>query len=123
MPEGVMQRSDQTVIEVVALDPAARRARTPAEQMVRRVLEVVHEPVLHAEVKLGVAPDPAVERPATASATLDVNGHPVRAHVAAHSLRAAIDLLEDRLRRRLEDRGAHREAQLRSARRPQPGDR
>jgi ribosome-associated translation inhibitor RaiA len=117
MPDGVMQRFDEPVIEVVALDPAARAARAPAERMVRRVLTHVTEPVLHVEIKLGVARDPAVERPASAEVTLNVNGRPIRAHVAAHSLRAAIDLLEPRLRRRLEHRVAHRAAQRRMARR------
>lgn len=59
-------------------------------------------PILFVEVKLDLEANPAVERPARAEAVLDVNGDPVRAHVAAHDLPEAIDLLEDRLARRLD---------------------
>lgn len=59
-------------------------------------------PILFGEIKLDLEANPAVERPARAEAVLDVNGDPVRAHVAAHDLPEAIDLLEDRLARRLE---------------------
>jgi ribosome-associated translation inhibitor RaiA len=51
--------------------------------------------------------DPAVERPAVAEATLEVNGHPLRAHAAADHLEEAVDLLEDRLRPQLEHLSSH----------------
>jgi hypothetical protein len=54
--------------------------------------------VLFARVKLERMADPAVERPAVAEATLEVSGHPLRAHAAAEELEEAVDLLEDRLR-------------------------
>lgn len=59
-------------------------------------------PILFGEVRLTLEPNPARERPATAEAVLVVNGDPVRAHVAAHDLPEAVDLLEDRMARRLE---------------------
>lgn len=59
-------------------------------------------PILFGEVKLDLETNPAIERPARAEAVLDVNGDPIRAHVAAHDLPEAIDLLEDRLARRLD---------------------
>ncbi|NEA29141.1 ribosome hibernation promotion factor [Actinomadura bangladeshensis] len=68
------------------------------------------EPVLFARVKLATAPDPAVERPATAQATVDVNGRPVRVHAAAATMQEAIDLLPDLLRARFERIGGRREA-------------
>lgn len=58
-------------------------------------------PVLDAQLHLAVEPDRARERPAIASASLDVDGQWVRAHVAAPTLHEAIDRLESRLRRRL----------------------
>jgi RNA polymerase-binding transcription factor DksA len=58
-------------------------------------------PILHARVKLMLASDPAVDRPARAQATLDVNGRLVRAEIAAHTMHEAVDLLESRLRGRL----------------------
>jgi ribosome-associated translation inhibitor RaiA len=51
--------------------------------------------------------DPAVERPAVAEATLEVSGHPLRAHAAAGQLEEAVDLLEDRLRQQLEHLSSH----------------
>jgi len=41
---------------------------------VRSLLRLVPEPVLFARVKLTMATDPAVERPAVAQANLDLNG-------------------------------------------------
>ncbi len=90
----------QPEVTVVARDPRAGEARDYAERKVRRVIEAIGAPVLHARVTLSMAPDPAVERPARAEAALDVNGQMVRAHVAAHSLDEAVDLLEPRLRGR-----------------------
>jgi hypothetical protein len=55
-------------------------------------------------------PDPAVARPAIAQANLDVNGVLVRAQVAAPTMREAIDLLQYRLRDRLEHLKEHWEA-------------
>lgn len=75
--------------------------REYAEKKIGHVRDYAHEPVLDAHAVLTLAADPARERPALAEATLDVNGTPVRAQVAAAHVGEAIDLLEDRLRRRL----------------------
>lgn len=90
-------------IEVVARDTRAEAAHDYAERKVRRAIETIGEPILHARVKLSTAPDPAVERPARAEAAVDVNGQLVRAHVTAHTLHEAVDLLEPRLRARALD--------------------
>lgn len=58
-------------------------------------------PILMARVRLAEESNPALEKPAVAEATIDVNGRIVRAHVAATQMSEAIDLLEDRLRRQL----------------------
>ncbi|MFD8554703.1 sigma 54 modulation/S30EA ribosomal C-terminal domain-containing protein [Streptomyces fradiae] len=69
-----------------------------AQEKVAAVLVHLSEPVLAARVKLTqVAGTPE----ATAQAMVDVNGRPVRAHVAATTLFEAVDLLQDRLRARL----------------------
>jgi ribosome-associated translation inhibitor RaiA len=65
------------------------------------------EPVLYSRVTLTAHDDPARAKPAFAAAELDVNGNLVRAHVAAATMREAVDLLEARLATRLE-RFAHR---------------
>lgn len=77
-----------------------------AVDKVTRLMSGIDVPVLKADVKLSEAPDPARQRPWMAEATLDVNGQPVRAKVASHRMTDAIDLLDERLRRRFE-RYAH----------------
>lgn len=67
------------------------------------------EPVLFARVRVTRHRDPAVRRPVVAQANVDVDGRLVRAQVAAATAREAVDLLQDRLRARL-DRAPHRKA-------------
>lgn len=74
-----------------------------AEEKIARVGRFSPRPILLARAKLTEEANPSVERRAVAEASLDVNGRIVRAHVAAHDMRAAVDLLEERLRRRLEE--------------------
>ncbi|MFG2910408.1 HPF/RaiA family ribosome-associated protein [Kitasatospora sp. NPDC048286] len=73
------------------------------------VLERLDEPVLSARVRLTQEPNHAVAKPSTAQATLDLNGRPVRAHVAAATVQEAIDLLQDRLNARIARVRAHRQ--------------
>jgi ribosome-associated translation inhibitor RaiA len=79
------------------------------------LVERLTTPVLHARIRLTHQPDPAVARPVRAEANLDVNGRLVRVQVAATTGREAIDLLVDRLRRRLV-RLAHHSEVLRGKR-------
>jgi len=81
---------------------------------VRAVLRLAAEPVLFARVKLTMAADPAVERPAIAQANIDLNGRPVRAQSAAATMRDAIEKLSDKLRIQLE-RAARNWARLRGS--------
>jgi ribosome-associated translation inhibitor RaiA len=62
----------------------------------------VAEPVISARVVLMMAPDPAVTRPAIAEATVGIRGRMVRAQAAGQTMRAAIGLMADRLRIRLD---------------------
>lgn len=102
---------------------AATHGRVPpellprAEEMVRRVAHTAPAPVLFARVAIAHDEDPAVERRVVAKATLDVNGHPVRGHVAAEHFDEAVDLLQARLRHGLEVLAEHR-----LARRSDSGD-
>jgi ribosome-associated translation inhibitor RaiA len=117
------QRSTREVpVDVVALGPVEPGAEARAEHKVRRVLGLAGEPVLEVRVKLAVAPDPAVERPALAEAALDVNGHLVRAQVAARTTHEAVDLLQDRLRDQLVRRAEHLRARRHVAPSPAPGE-
>lgn len=76
-------------------------SRDYAVKKIGHVASYSSQPVLYAHVVMELVGDPARERPALAEATLDVNGTPVRAHVAAGSPEEAVDMLETRLRRQL----------------------
>ncbi|WP_354638279.1 ribosome hibernation promotion factor [Kitasatospora camelliae] len=89
--------------EVTLAAPDYARAKLLA------VLDRVDEPVLAARVKLTQEPNPAVARPALAQAVVDLNGRPVRAHVAAATMQEAIDLLQDRLNARIARVRRHRD--------------
>jgi ribosome-associated translation inhibitor RaiA len=82
----------------------------------------IDEPVPFVRVTLALAPDPARARPSMAEATIDIDGDLVRAHVAAVTMREAIDLLQARLRDRIEHRAAHRRSRQRGRGVPEPGE-
>ena len=84
--------------------------RAYAQDKVGRLQGLGPGPVLFARVDLTAHADPARERPAFAKAELDVNGRLVRAHVAAATMFEATDLLEARLRNRLERYAHHEES-------------
>jgi ribosome-associated translation inhibitor RaiA len=84
-----------------------------ARRKVGQLAKLAPGPVLLARVRFDQAPDPAAERPARVQATLDVNGRLVRGAVAARDFDEAIDLLQSRLRQRLE----HLTGRLRDRRR------
>ncbi|MCS0636899.1 sigma 54 modulation/S30EA ribosomal C-terminal domain-containing protein [Streptomyces sp. LP05-1] len=87
-------------VQLEAHGKVPRGAARYARQKVLAVLDHLTTPVLSVRIKLTQAPAPA-PRPATARVTVDVNGRPVRAHVAADTMFEAVDLLRDRLRTRL----------------------
>jgi hypothetical protein len=72
-----------------------------AVQRVSSLLKMAPEPVLFARVKLTMAADPAVERPAVAQVSVDLNGRLVRAQAAGETMREATGYACDRLRIRI----------------------
>ncbi|PJE98115.1 hypothetical protein CUT44_02030 [Streptomyces carminius] len=72
-----------------------------ARTKVLAALGKLREPVLDTRVKLSLASGTSVRQPAVAQVNVDVNGHLVRAQVAADTMPEAIDLLRDRLAGRL----------------------
>ena len=96
--------------------------RAYAREKVAHLARLAPGPVLDAHVRLRHEPDPARQRPAVAEATLDLDGRPVRSHVAAATMREAIDLLDARLRRRLERLSDRARAQQRRHRDAGPGE-
>lgn len=89
-----IETSHQGAVSSTDLERAVDKVRGAADR--------AREPVHHIEVRLQLASNPAHERPAVAEATIDVNGSPVRAHVAAPTVPEAVDELIDRLRSRLD---------------------
>ena len=99
---------DDLTVEVALSGEITDADRQLALDKIEKVLHLVDQPILHVDLRLEMAPDPARERPALARATLDLNGEKVRAHVSGIAMTEAIDLLEQRLRRRLEQIQEHR---------------
>jgi ribosomal subunit interface protein len=96
--------SDQVTdspIEFVVTGDVPQAAAAYALRRVERALGKVHRPVLHARVRLVNEPNPAYDRPARVEIAVEVNGTPIRAHVAASTLTEATDLAIDRLQRRV----------------------
>ncbi len=93
-----------------------------AADKVTALVRYTKRPILFAQIRLVLETKPSLDRPALAEATLDVNGQPVRAHVAGHDLLEAVDLLEERLRRRLDRQAHHHDGARRRAPVAQPGE-
>ncbi|GAA4879355.1 hypothetical protein GCM10023235_69470 [Kitasatospora terrestris] len=68
-------------------DPEYARTKLAA------VLDRLDGPILAARVRLTQDPNHAAARPSLAQAVVDLNGRPVRAHVAAATMPEAVDLL------------------------------
>jgi ribosome-associated translation inhibitor RaiA len=93
--------SQSVTVQLTVRGDIPQDDRAYAVSKVGRVLEMAHRPVLKAHLVLGWEPDPAHTRPARLEVGLDVDGVPVRAHIAADSIREGADLLQGRLGRRL----------------------
>ena len=119
MAEQVVQRIATTMM---TRGEVSDESRDYADKRLSTLIEHIAEPVLFARVKLTQAPDPALERPAIAEATIDINGEIVRAQIGAHSMGEAIDMLRARLRGKLEHRAQHRQALRRRAASSPPGE-
>ncbi len=65
---------------------------------VATVLDRLRQPVLSARVRITRHADPAVARPVTAQANVDVNGRPLHVHVEAGTVGEALAQLEEKLR-------------------------
>jgi ribosome-associated translation inhibitor RaiA len=97
-------------VEISTTAGVPPRDRDRAIDKIERLVRNIDERVLHVDIRLTHDKDPARERPAHARVMLNLNGEPVRVHVAAATMDEAIDLLDQRLRRRLKDLAEHRTA-------------
>jgi hypothetical protein len=93
-----------------------------AVYQVSSLLRTASEPVLFARVKLIMSADPAVERPAVAQVSIDLNGRLVRAQAAGGAMREAVEHACDRLRIRLERAARNWEAVRGGRPVPEPGE-
>ncbi|MEY3360361.1 MAG: hypothetical protein RL531_80 [Actinomycetota bacterium] len=89
------------------IDKTLRHGATPAR---RAVVHLTHEP------------DPARDRPFIAEATIDRDGEAIRAHVGGDAMLEAIDLLDDRLRRRIDESESRKRALIMRHRDDGPGE-
>jgi ribosome-associated translation inhibitor RaiA len=105
-------------VQVVMRGNLSNELAAYARSKIVAVAERLADPVLHARIRLTRQPDPAVTRPVRVQVNLDVNGRLVRAQAAGIAGEDAVDLLVDRLRRRLIRRKQHWEA--RRGGRPDP---
>lgn len=108
--------------EVVVRGAVSARNVDVAIEKLRAACATPPRPILFARLLLEIEPDPALERPAVAKATVDLSGQMVRAHVARPTMEEAIDLLADRIRdgiRLIHER--HRDEARRSGL-PSPGE-
>src|SRR5437868_13822954 len=76
--------------------------RDQARDKIARLVRLCREPVRVAQVRLVADTGSGRDRPAEVEAVLDIDGKIARAHVAAATVAEAIDLVVDRLRRRIE---------------------
>lgn len=109
-------------VSVATAGNVPEAAKKYATDKVTQLARYTKRPILFAQVRLNLEANPSRERPALAEATLDVNGRPVRAHVAGHDMMEAVDLLEERLRRRLDRHAHHGDGDRRRSPVPQPGE-
>lgn len=93
--------ADFVPIEVTLRGNVGSGAGQYARTKVANALGITHRPILHAHVVLEWRHDPALERPALAEATADVDGRLVRAKTTGSTMPEAVDELEYRLRRQL----------------------
>jgi ribosome-associated translation inhibitor RaiA len=101
-------REESTPFVVVT---KGRVSDADVEHAIRRltpVLDKTGAPVLMARLNLEQKTNPARERPAVAKATIDVQGDLIRAHIAAETMRQAVDLVRERLRDQLDHRSERR---------------
>jgi len=88
-------------VEVTLRGKVGSFAGEYARGKISSALAVARQPVLYAHVVLDWTHNPAVERPAVAEVSVDVNGTPLRAKAEAPTMQEAVDELADRVRHQL----------------------
>ena len=102
-----MNTHQLTRVEVTLRGSIPARVKGYASEKISALLHLSPMPVVRARVVLTRTHHRAVDQHVIAEATLDLNGRPVRAQVAAATSHEAVDLVRDRLRRKLSQLGRH----------------
>lgn len=92
----------ETATEVSVKGSVPDTMRTLARDKFNALAARCREPVRTIEVRLVNEPNPSREKPAVVEAVINIDGRPIRAHVAASRMGEAIDLAYDHLARRVE---------------------
>jgi len=107
------EASRQAKADSIAVLTSGDVSDADVEYGTRRIstlIDKVAEPILFAQLRLTLVADPARSRPAVAQVLIDINGDLVRAQVGAEATSLAIDLLQERLRDKLDHRAQRRRA-------------
>ena len=94
--------SGDVSIDVSTKGEVGDAAREAARKKFSRLAGLVREPVRAIEIRLIHERDPANERPCSVEVVFNVDGRPIRAHVAAKRMQEAVDMAVDHLHRRVE---------------------
>lgn len=99
-----MDRVEERIAPEIVVEVRGEIASDLADYARERMAEVLvyTGPVLRVHVRVMRHGDPARDNPITAHANVDLDGRPVVVHAAAGKPRAAVDLLVERMRHRLE---------------------
>ncbi len=96
-----MTKDTKITVDVTARGDVREEAIKAARLKVGRLGHYVKGPVLAARVVLVQEANPRIERGARAEGEINLAGRPVRAHVAAPTMEAAVDELAEQLQRQL----------------------
>lgn len=107
------EANEQTKSESITVVTSGDVSDDDVQYAIRRIgtqIEKIAEPILFAQLRLTMVADPARARPAIAQVLIDINGHLVRGQIGAEAMPFAIDLLQERLRDKLDHRAQRRRA-------------
>ncbi|WP_020524815.1 ribosome hibernation promotion factor [Catelliglobosispora koreensis] len=99
--------TQQLQIEISAHGAIPARAKEYARHKLEALMRLAPQPVLAARVRLIRTTHRSTGEHVIVEAVMDVNGRQIRAQVAAQGSQEAIDLVQDRLRRKLSQLGRH----------------
>ncbi|MEU7769201.1 sigma 54 modulation/S30EA ribosomal C-terminal domain-containing protein [Nocardia sp. NPDC049190] len=107
---GAAARAPEAVLQISVGHHVSAGGADYAREKIEHALDYAPERVLSARVRLTGHRDPAAAEPIVAQANVNMAGRGVRVQVTAETTRESVDLLEARLKARLERMARHWEA-------------